>query len=73
MVARFGIDQTNIGRLDVRTVDEGGRVEAFFVPTDLPHEEPSAHRRLGEAVKLVELDAATCILKIHPNQHALKP
>lgn len=65
-MARFGNDQTNIGRLDVRTVDEGGRVEGFFVPTELPHEESSAHRRLAEGVKLVELDAATGILKIHP-------
>lgn len=65
-MARFGNDQTNIGRLDVRTVDDGRRVEAFFVPTELPHEESSAHRRLAEGVKLVEFDTATGILKIHP-------
>lgn len=65
-MARFGNDQTNIGRLDVRTVGEGGRVVAFFVPTELPHEESSARRRLAEGVKLVEFDAETGILKIHP-------
>lgn len=65
-MARFGNDQTNIGRLDVRTVGEGGRVVAFFVPTKLPHEESSARRRLDEGVKLVEFDAETGILKIHP-------
>lgn len=65
-MARFGNDQTNIGRLDVRTVGEGGRVVAFFVPTELPHEESSARRRLAEGVKLVEFDAKTGILKIHP-------
>ena len=58
-MARFGNDQTNIGRLDVRTLDDGGRVEAFFVPTELPHEESSAHRRSAEGVKLVEFDAKT--------------
>lgn len=65
-MARFGNDQTNIGRLDVRTVGEGSRVVAFFVPTELPHEESSARRRLAEGVKLVEFDAETGILKIHP-------
>lgn len=65
-MARFGNDQTNIGRLDVRTVGEGGRVVAFFVPTELPHEESSARRRLAEGVKLVEFDTKTGILKIHP-------
>ena len=65
-MARFGNDQTNIGHLDVRTVGEGGRVVAFFVPTELPREESSARRRLAEGVKLVEFDAETGILKIHP-------
>ncbi len=38
-MARFGNDQTNIGRLDVRATNGDGRVEAYFVPTELPHEE----------------------------------
>lgn len=65
-MARFGNDQTNIGRLDIRATAEGGRVDAFFVPTELPHEESSARRRLAEGVKLVEFDSETGLLKIHP-------
>lgn len=65
-MAKFGNDQTNIGRLDVRAVDDGGRVEAFFIPTQIPHEESPAHRRLVDGVKLVEFDAGARILKIHP-------
>ena len=65
-MVRFGNDQTNIGRLDVRTTNEDGRVEAFFVPTELPHEESLAHRRLADGVKLVEFYTGSGILKIHP-------
>lgn len=65
-MARFGNDQTNIGHLDVRTANEDGRVEAFFVPTELPHEGSPAHRRLADGVKLVEFDAGAGTLKINP-------
>lgn len=65
-MARFGNDQTDIGRLDLRTTDEDGRVDAYFVPAELPDEESFAHRRLAQGVKLVEFDTEAGILKIHP-------
>ena len=38
-MARFGNDQTNIGRLDIRAADEGGQIDAYFIPTELPDRE----------------------------------
>ncbi len=65
-MARFGNDQTNIGRLDIRAADEGGCIDAYFIPTELPHEESTAHLRLAEGVKIVEFNSETGILKMHP-------
>jgi len=65
-VARFGNDQTNIGRLDIRAADEGGQIDAYFIPTELPDRESSAHQRLAQGVKLVEFDSESGVVKIHP-------
>lgn len=65
-MARFGNDQTSIGRLDIRAADKVGRIDAYFIPTEPPHEESAAHVRLAEGVKIVEFNSETGILKMHP-------
>lgn len=65
-MARFGNDQTDNGRLDVRTAATTNRVEAYFIPAVTPDEESAASQRLSEGVKLVDFDPKTGVVKIHP-------
>ena len=65
-MARFGNDQTDNGRLDVRTAATTGRVEAYFIPAVTPDEESAASQRLSEGVKIVDFDPKTGVVKIHP-------
>ncbi len=65
-MARFGNDQTDNGRLDVRTAATTGRVEAYFIPAVKPDEESAASQRLSGEVKLVDFDPKTGVVKIHP-------
>ena len=65
-MARFGNSQLDIGKLEIRTAVEGGRCEAFFVPSESPDKDSLAHQRLMKGVKLVELESQSGIVKIYP-------
>ena len=47
-MARFGYDQTSIGHLDIHASDEGRKIDAYFIPIELPNEASAAHLRLDE-------------------------
>ncbi|WRS29201.1 Shedu immune nuclease family protein [Actinomycetaceae bacterium MB13-C1-2] len=65
-MARFGNDQTNVGRLDIRSEDEDGWIKAHFIPSELPQQKLTARKRLAGGVELLEFNSKTGILKIHP-------
>jgi hypothetical protein len=66
-VARFGIDQAENGRLEVRSSPDGdGEIEAFFFPTEPPKEGTRAAGRAADGVKMLSFSPESSLLRIYP-------
>ncbi|MEU9874051.1 Shedu immune nuclease family protein [Actinomadura sp. NPDC048021] len=65
-MARFGIDQSENGRLDIRMASIGQEIEAYFIPSVSPAEGAPAAARADAGVKLLGLVRGSGELRIYP-------
>ena len=65
-MARFGLDQSGTGELDIRESASGGVVEGYFIPNVSPDEGTPAAERLAVGVKLVAYSPEESAIRVFP-------